>query len=115
MKWQTELNELSDLIQSEQQCENWIMLLEAHKENYIVQSLVYRCTLDGTMKAHNLFLALIQCRVLPNTVWIPLEKICQLKGARKNQHCCIIHFTVANMACGSEFNPPKWSRSKAEA
>lgn len=64
--------------------------------------------------AHNLFLALIQCRVLPPSVWIPIESICVLKGARKHEHCCIIHFTVANMACGTEYNPTIWNRIKTE-
>lgn len=55
---------------------------------------------------------MIQCRVLPEEIWIPIEMLCQLKGDRDNELCCLIHFTVTSM--GKKFqsvkNPEKWSK-----
>jgi hypothetical protein len=91
-----EIKELCELMTSQEDCENWLILIEKHKDNFVVKATLYHAIRNAEITVHNLFLMLIQCRVLPEDVWVPIEWLCRLKGDRDNELCCLIHFTVVN-------------------
>ena len=73
---------------------------------------MFNCIRNKSVTIHNLFIIIIQCKVFNNDIWVPLDDLCALEGARDNELCCLVHYTVSNLGQRHSLNPIHWNSLK---